>query len=108
MPEEKPKGELNDVEQNKAIAAIGYIWILCFVPLFMKRDSKFAQFHGKQGLVLFIVEIIISVLFWWIWWFGWILGLVTLILAIMGILQALQGNWWEMPIIGQFAKKLNF
>jgi uncharacterized membrane protein len=108
MPEEKPKSDSNDIEQNKAIAAIGYIWILCFVPLFMKRDSKFCQFHGKQALVLFIVEVIISVFFWWIWWFGWILGIVTVILSVMGLLQALQGNWWEMPLIGQFAKKLNF
>ena len=47
-----------DVENNKVIAAIGYIWILCLVPLFLRRRSAFAQFHAKQGLVLFILEII--------------------------------------------------
>ena len=110
MPEEKPKRELDDVEQNKGIAAIGYIWILCFIPLLLKRDSKFAQFHGKQGLVLFVVEVvagivmIIPVIGWFV---GWIVGIITIILSVMGILQALQGNQKELPIIGQYAKKFN-
>lgn len=107
MPEEKPKREIDDVEQNKGVAAIGYIWILCFIPLLLKRDSKFAQFHGKQGLVLFIVEVVVGFIIW-IPFIGWLLGLATAILAIIGILQALQGNFWEMPLLGQFAKKFNF
>ena len=53
-----------DVESNKVIAAVGYVWILCLVPLFLKRHSKFAQFHAKQGLVLFIVEVIGWLIFW--------------------------------------------
>ena len=106
MNEGKPKGDNKDIEENKAIAAIGYIWILCFIPLLLKRDSKFAQFHGKQALVLFIVEVVIGFIIW-IPVLGWLLGLATLILAIMGILQALQGNYWEMPLIGQLAKKIN-
>jgi hypothetical protein len=36
-----------DVEENAVMAALSYIWILCFVPLFLKKKSKFAQFHAK-------------------------------------------------------------
>src|SRR3989338_4462877 len=46
-----------DIADGKFFAAIGYISLLCFVPLFLKRDNKFAQFHGRQGLVLFILEL---------------------------------------------------
>ena len=106
MNDEKIKGDSKDIEENKSIAAVGYIWILCFIPLFLKRDSKFAQFHAKQALVLFIVEVIVGFIVW-VPFIGWILGLAVLVLAIMGILQALQGNYWEMPLIGQFAKKFN-
>ena len=106
MNDEKNKGDSKDIEENKSIAAIGYIWILCFIPLLLKRDSKFAQFHAKQALVLFIVEVIVGFIVW-VPFIGWILGLAVLVLAIMGILQALQGNYWEMPLIGQFAKKFN-
>jgi len=51
-----------EVQDAKFFAAVGYINILCFVPLFLKKDNKFAQFHGKQALVLFILEIAASIL----------------------------------------------
>jgi len=95
-----------DVEDNKVIAAIGYVWILCLVPLFLKRHSKFAQFHAKQGLVLFIVEIFGWLIFW-IPLVGWLLGVLILIFAILGIMNALQGNYWEMPILGKYTSKID-
>ena len=49
-----------DIKKNKKIAAIGYIGILCFIPLLLKPNSRFAHFHAKQGLILFIAEVLIS------------------------------------------------
>lgn len=98
--------EKQDIKDNTLIAAIGYIWILCFVPLFLKKKSKFAQFHAKQGLILFIIEIVGWLIFW-IPLIGWLLFLAVLVLAIMGIVNALQGVWWEMPYLGKYAKKIN-
>lgn len=103
---ESPKGDQKDIEENKVIAAIGYIWILCFIPLFLKRDSKFAQFHAKQGLVLFIIEIVGWLVFW-IPVVGWLVAILFIILAIAGFVQALSGVYWEMPVVGQIAKKIN-
>jgi fumarate reductase subunit D len=102
----KDSGNSKDIEENKLIAAIGYVWILCLVPLLLKRDSKYAQFHGKQGLVLFIVEII-GWLVYWIPLVGWFFAMLILVFAIIGFIKALSGEYWEMPIIGGFAKKLN-
>lgn len=106
MEEKKPQGDQKDIEENKVIAAIGYIWILCLVPLLLKKDSKFAQFHGKQGLILFIIDILGFVVYW-IPFFGWLIALAFIILSILGILKALAGEYWEMPVIGQLAKKIN-
>ena len=50
------------IQEGKFFAVVGYISFLCFVPLFLKRDNRFAQFHGKQGLVLFILEVAASIL----------------------------------------------
>lgn len=109
---EAPKpGADKDVEENKAVAAIGYLWILCFVPLFAKKDSPFAQFHGKQGFLLFVISIALWIVGWFpvIGWIVWFLGQIAIIiLSIMGILKALAGEKWEMPYIGQYAKKFNF
>ena len=95
-----------DIEDNKVLAAIGYVWILCLVPLFLKRKSKFAQFHAKQGLILFIVEIF-GVFIFWIPLIGWIIGALIIIFAILGIMNSLQGNYWEMPVLGKYARKIN-
>jgi uncharacterized membrane protein len=104
-------GDKKDIDENKAIAAIGYLWVLCFIPLFAKKDSPFAQFHGKQGFLLFVI----SVGLWIIGWFpiiGWLIsffgGIALLALAIVGIIKALSGEYWEIPYIGQYAKKFNF
>lgn len=95
-----------DAEDNKVAAAIGYIWVLCLVPLFLKRNSRFAQFHAKQGLMLFIAEVVGWLIFW-LPLIGWLLFLAVIILALMGIANAMQGRYWEMPILGRYAKKIN-
>ncbi len=103
---EKKTGADPDLEQNKGIAALSYVWILCLVPLLAKRDSKFAQFHAKQGLVLFIIELVAS-LFWWFPFFGQLLMLALIVVSIIGIVKALNGEWWQMPIVHEWSKKIN-
>lgn len=109
-PHKQTSADMKDIEDNKYLAAIGYIWILCLVPLLMKRKSKFAQFHGKQGLVLFIAEVILSFV-WIIPILGWIVGffgyIIVLVLSILGVINAVQGRYWDMPWLGKYTKKLN-
>lgn len=97
------------VKEGKFFAAIGYFSVLCFVPLFLKRDNTFAQFHGRQGLVLFILEIAISILkaipFLGeiIYTIGWaILGVFSLI----AIAKVLMNEYWKMPAIYSIASKI--
>lgn len=100
-----------EVEEGKAFAAVGYLFILCLVPLFLKRDNAFARFHGKQGLALCICEIAAFIIKNFIPFIGDFIGLVAYIvffaLSIFGIYQAVIGNYWKMPIIGDFAEKIN-
>ena len=104
--EEKTKTSKDlDMEVNKGIAVLSYVWILCLVPLLGKRDSEFAQFHAKQGLVLFVIEIVAS-LFIWFPIFGQLLMLLLLIVAVMGIIKTLNGEWWEIPVIHDLSKKI--
>ena len=96
-----------DIEENSVVAALGYIYILCLLPLLFKRKSKFAQWHAKQGLLLFAVEILLG------WFFavpivGWALGILVMLLALLGVVNALNGNYWEMPFLGRYAQKLKF
>ena len=95
-----------DIEANKTLAALSYVWILCLVPLLGKRNSKFAQFHAKQGLVLFVIEIIAGLIFWFPI-FGQLLMLAIAVVAVMGIIKTLNGEWWEIPYIYEWSQKIN-
>ncbi len=112
--EAKPALKDKDTEDNKIIAAVAYLGILAFIPLLLKKDSPFAQHHGRQGLALFFL--------WVAWGFvGFIFSLIPLIspllwlgylamsvLAISGIYHAWKGELWQLPVIGEYAKKLKF
>ena len=97
---------MKDVESNKVIAALSYVGIICFVPLLLKRNSKFAQWHAKQGLILFIVEVIAFVLNI-IPGVGFIIMLIAIIFSILGIKAALEGRFWKMPFVHKYVGKLN-
>lgn len=104
-PEQKPIPDA-DVEENKIVAALSYAWILCLVPLLAKRDSKFAQFHAKQGLVLFVIELLASLLFWFPG-FGQLLMLALVVISVIAIIKVLNGEWWKIPYIYDWSKKIN-
>lgn len=109
VPEPTSSGAV--ASDEKTLSAIGYLGILFLIPLLAKKESKFCQFHAKQGLVLFIADVILSFV-GWIPFLGWIIlavgGILVFILMIMGIINAASGKYWEMPVLGQYAKKFNF
>lgn len=98
------------IQDGKFFAAVGYLSVLCFVPLLLKKENKFAQFHGKQALMLFILEIAASIL-------GVIPALGDLvskfgfvvfgILSLIGIVKVLMGEYWEMPIIYEISNRIS-
>lgn len=91
-----------DIENNKVMAILAYIGILVLIPLFAAKGSKFARFHTNQGLILFAIELICSVLSWIpiIKIVTGIIGVVTFLFAILGIVNVCNGKVKELPIIG--------
>lgn len=108
----KSKSKLDpEIQEGKFFAAIGYLSVLCFVPLILKKGNRFAEFHGKQGLVLFILEVAASILKA-VPALGDIvstLAFVVLgILSLVGIVKVLMGEYWEMPVVQEIASKISF
>ncbi len=98
-----------DIKSNRVMAAISYLGILCLIPLLLKKDSHFAQFHAKQGLVLFITGIILSFvniipLLGQIVWLAAVAFII--VYSILGIVNCLKGKYWEIPILSEYAKKI--
>ena len=115
MAVELPKAESewkfdSEVLEERFFAALSYFVFLCFIPLLLKKESRFAQFHGKQGLILFILEAaagilsatpvlgnVISILS-----FG-----ALIILSSIGMVKALRGESWPMPGVYDLASKIS-
>ena len=91
------------MENNKLLAAISYIGILFLVPLLAAKDDAFARFHANQGLVLFLVGIVLGII-GIIPFVGPIIagigGIVTFVFAILGIINAINGAMKPLPLIG--------
>lgn len=100
-------GEIRD---GKFFAAIGYLSLLCFVPLLLKKGNKFAQFHGKQALVLFILEMAACILKA-VPALGDLVFTVAFVVfgifSLIGITKVLMGEYWEMPVIYEIANKIS-
>ncbi|MBE5785501.1 MAG: hypothetical protein E7330_06830 [Clostridiales bacterium] len=95
---------------NKVMGILSYIWILWIVPLFAAKDSQFARFHANQGLLLWIVSVVMGIIGIVLGFIpvvgtvikiiGWIVNVATLVLAIIGIINAVKGEMKPLPLIG--------
>lgn len=93
---------------GKIYAVIAYLSFFCFIPLIFKRDNPFVLFHGKQGLVLFLGQLVFCV-------FGIVFGLgfikfgffVLGVLALFGIFSALNGKYSPIIIISELTKQIH-
>jgi uncharacterized membrane protein len=109
MQEEAKTPEKN-MSSDNVYAVLAYLWILCLIPVLMKKDDDFVRFHTRQGLALFIVEIAIGILaiIPFIGPIVYMLGYIICgALSIAGIVQVLRGNKWEMPLISDLSGKIN-
>ena len=102
---EKPP-VVENTENLKILAAIGYLGILFLVPYLTNPKSEFAVFHANQGLLLFIAAAIVNIA-GMIPIIGWFIilpvgNILVLVLFIIGIVSALQGQMKRLPVIGGY------
>lgn len=113
-----------DVQQNRGIAWLSYVGLLFLIPLFVKKDSPYCQYHVKQGATLCAVNIayaittsillaIINAIFpgGWFYTHSTVYNIFSLlfdagyiflfVLAIIGIVNAAKGQKKDLPLISQ-------
>lgn len=103
-----PEYSPEEVEDGKALAAIGYLWILFFIPLVVKPDNRFCRAHAKQALVLFIASAVLTTFsFVIIPLFGaGLMPLLIFIVQIVALVKALQGQFWKIPGAWDIAERI--
>ncbi|MBF0432212.1 MAG: hypothetical protein HQK83_13085 [Fibrobacteria bacterium] len=94
--------------EGKIWAIMSYLWILCLIPLILKKDNEFSFFHARQGLVLFVASIICAGLMMvpFINFIVPTIHLLIFVFSLMGIFNALMGKYWKIPIIGKYAERI--
>jgi len=113
-PKAAKVAKITDVKQPKAVQIImgivSYLWILFIIPLLAMRNDEFVHFHAKQGLVLFLASIAVSI-FTVIPFVGWVVGpilhLVLFVFWIIAIVNVLLRRQWKMPLLGEWAARLD-
>lgn len=93
-------------DKNTGMAVVAYI--LFFIPLLTDaRHDPFVKYHVKQGLLLFIAWIVVSVLTPVLFMITWLLYIALLVFMILGIMNALNGKQEPLPLVGKYAEKFN-
>lgn len=90
---------------ERLLSALGYIGFLCILPLVLRRDSRFCNYHGKQGLVLAIADMILRIFTFWTGFYTFILILIYAVM-IYSAVRAYRGNEFTLPLISDIAKEL--
>lgn len=97
--------------KEKVFAALAYLWVLVVIPLALRHKSEFIHFHLRQGVMLFVLELALA-LFGTVpllgWLFGKVLMAMAIILCLMGAYNALQGKFWRLPWLADYAEELRF
>lgn len=105
MPPRKQK----TTHEHRLAAAIAYIGILFLIPLLFQKDSAFAQFHAKQGLAIFLCEVIalfLSLTFV-LAWLALLIYLFCFFASAYGFFMAAAGKQRPIPGIRRMVHHLN-
>ena len=108
-------------ERSRWIAAISYLTFLCFFSLWRSKDDPFIKYHARQGFLLLLGEcvvilatLILEVTIGKLRLVGMLViglfrlaaGLGALTLSVVGFVKALFGEYWHLPILGDFREKI--
>jgi len=103
---DEDRGERQPVysEDDKLLAILAYVPVICLLP-FMKQDkSEFVAGHVRLGMTLFVIEIFALILRFHVIWDGVIF--LCVLAAIAGIYHVVQGKSFFIPFVSDlFSRK---
>lgn len=93
--------------RRRVLAAMSYLGALFILPLILGEKDEDVRFHARQGAVMCAAELFAGIV-GWIPLVGWSVAFVVWGFAAFAFVRALQGKRWEIPVLGEYAKKLEF
>ena len=94
---------------SRVLAVMSYLGVLSLVPLVMNRNDPYVQFHARQGVVLWMWEVL-AIYTWLIpavgSFFFHFSSILCSVFSVIGILSVLLGRAWKFPLLGGWAARL--
>ena len=99
----------DEIREGAVFAAVSYVFFLWLIAFILKKDNGFSHYHARQGLVIFIFEMLcfffpgIPFLGIILYKLGWI---ILIIFSLYGIYSSLTGKLCNIPVVTEIASKL--
>ncbi|HEY3294307.1 MAG TPA: hypothetical protein VGL38_02610 [bacterium] len=102
-PPEQPSANVS--EDDKLLAVLSYVPILCLIPYLRTDRSAFVSAHVRLGMTLFVIEIFALILrYLRVVWD--VIILLCVIAALVGIANGVRGRLFSLPYLSDlFSKK---
>ncbi len=108
-------------DRSRWFAALSYLMFLCFFSLWKSKDDSYIRYHASQGFLLLIAEcvafimvIILEITIGRVRFIGFVIvgilqlvtGLGALTLSVVGFVKALFGEYWHLPLLGDYRDRI--
>ncbi len=95
-------------KRSRLMGMMGYLGILCFIPLLFGRDDEYVSFHARQGLILWAWGILalFALAVPGLGWFFALSSSIITTLSLIGMLSAAFLQTWKFPLVGDLADRL--
>jgi fumarate reductase subunit D len=98
-----------EVREGRFFAIVAYISFFCMLTFLLKKENKFALFHAKQGLVLFVLEsaaLILSIIPLLEFLLRTVGAALFIGFSVWGMVQAWRGAYAKMPLVSKVAEEI--
>ena len=108
-------------DRSRWVASVSYMAFICFFSLWKSKHDDYVRYHARQGFLLLLAEcvailtiVVLEMTIGRVRFIGFIVvlilqlvtGLGALTLSVLGFVKALFGEYWHMPIIGEYADRV--
>lgn len=97
------------IRKGAGYAAFSYLYFFSIFVLIYKRDNEFVKFHASQSLVIFILEVFLWVLTFFLPLINFLVVLcmvLFLFFRVAGVFSSLMGKEIHFPLITKIARKM--
>ena len=106
-----PSGKSSTGMQPNFAALLSYVFgvVTGLVFFLVEKESQFVKFHAMQSICFSVAIFVLSFVLMFIPVLGWVvlfaLQVAVFVFWIICMVKAYQGQWYRLPVIGNFAAK---